>query len=435
MAERSKIKAVVKMSDNDNNDIEKFLLKLNESGAGYLECKIQLDILDLGSWIIKFRNSGVIVNNRDIVLVDSIKVDAVLSFKSLHVFWNVVNGGSTIEEEMNKDNIKQTGGSDELLLLRRKLLSTPMARNRGIGSTAVGGGGGSSFSGDTAGSSSDVTAGAGGAAGGNKDPQSRKPRLSSIDGLQPLKSGYLLKRRDIFAGWRCRYFVVYMGRVEYFKDEHDIHPRGIISLIGAEVQPARKVHINGAGEYWGVLVEAKVRSNSFRVASELTGMEGQVEATTWEQVFTVASKAVAAEDGATQSSLGASSGAKSNRARTASEVARGEHHKSPNKTVSASTIGGGGAETRPAGEEITAKGKESGAATAVAAAVSNGTRARTTSESLQEFFTQRRITQMGSSAIVVAGAGYVTNLMGNSQIGLIIVALIASVLIMLIHSK
>ena len=44
--------------------VEKFLLKVSETGAEYMECKIQLEINDLGCWIVKFRNNGVIVNNR-----------------------------------------------------------------------------------------------------------------------------------------------------------------------------------------------------------------------------------------------------------------------------------------------------------------------------------------------------------------------------------
>lgn len=67
------------------------------------------------------------------------------------------------------------------------------------------------------------------------------PRLPALaDGSQPLKvtlpcssllfalpllicgglqAGWLLKKRDILSGWRCRYFVVYKGRVEYYVDQ------------------------------------------------------------------------------------------------------------------------------------------------------------------------------------------------------------------------
>ena len=34
-----------------------------------------------------------------------------------------------------------------------------------------------------------------------------------------LQAGWLLKKRDILSGWRCRYFVVYKGRVEYYVDQ------------------------------------------------------------------------------------------------------------------------------------------------------------------------------------------------------------------------
>lgn len=34
--------------------------------------------------------------------------------------------------------------------------------------------------------------------------------------VQALKSGWLLKRRDLWNGWRGRYFVLYPGRLEYY---------------------------------------------------------------------------------------------------------------------------------------------------------------------------------------------------------------------------
>ena len=40
-----------------------------------------------------------------------------------------------------------------------------------------------------------------------------------------LKSGYMLKKRDVFSGWRGRYFEVYYNRIDYFSEEHEIIPR------------------------------------------------------------------------------------------------------------------------------------------------------------------------------------------------------------------
>ena len=72
------------------------------------------------------------------------------------------------------------------------------------------------------------------------------------NGEAPLKSGWLLKKRDLFSGWRCRYFVVYMGRVDYFIDQHDMQTRGTVPLYGAEVSAARKMTINGVSDHWGM---------------------------------------------------------------------------------------------------------------------------------------------------------------------------------------
>lgn len=47
--------------------------------------------------------------------------------------------------------------------------------------------------------------------------------------MQLLQAGWLLKKRDILSGWRCRYFVVYKGRVEYYVDQHDLQPRQVRS--------------------------------------------------------------------------------------------------------------------------------------------------------------------------------------------------------------
>jgi hypothetical protein len=47
------------------NAIERALLRIEENlTINENECDIQLDVADCGSWIIKFRKSGVIVNNR-----------------------------------------------------------------------------------------------------------------------------------------------------------------------------------------------------------------------------------------------------------------------------------------------------------------------------------------------------------------------------------
>lgn len=100
-----------------------------------------------------------------------------------------------------------------------------------------------------------------------------------------------MKKRDFIYGWHSRYFVVYVGRVEYFVDQHDPHPRCVVPLYGAEVSVARKATINGAPDHWMLTVEPhhRYKEKAFKLASELTGEDGMMEAYTWVQVFQIAS--------------------------------------------------------------------------------------------------------------------------------------------------
>jgi hypothetical protein len=79
--------------------------------------------------------------------------------------------------------------------------------------------------------------------------------------------------------------------VEYFVDQHDLHPRCVVPLYGAEVSVARKATINGAPDHWMLTVEPhhRYKEKAFKLASELTGEDGMMEAYTWVQVFQIAS--------------------------------------------------------------------------------------------------------------------------------------------------
>ncbi len=146
----------------------------------------------------------------------------------------------------------------------------------------------------------------------------------------PIKAGWLLKKRDIIFGWQCRYFVVYVGRVEYYIDQHDQQPRGVyvgaqmrthniesvtlnylyrlqfflaetlslslhtytgvIQLFGAEIRTATKCSVNGVHDHWAISIEPRNKERAFKLASELTGEEGMVDATSWVQVFMIAAR-------------------------------------------------------------------------------------------------------------------------------------------------
>ena len=88
-----------------------------------------------------------------------------------------MEGGSTLNDEMQKGKLTMTGPTDALESFHSKWL-----RICDLPNTV------------------------------NAELPQRSVRLPSLDKIQPLKAGWLLKKRDIFSGWRCRYFVVYPDR-------------------------------------------------------------------------------------------------------------------------------------------------------------------------------------------------------------------------------
>ena len=158
----------------------------------------------------------------DIVFLDAINIDAYITFKGHSHFWQVINGGHEFTDELSKNIIKHSGDPAVIELFRTSCVKPydPTAQQLHVNNTA----------------SAPVRTG----------------RVMSADGQQPLKAGFLLKKRDILTGWRSRYFVVYPGRLEYYVDQHDIHSRATISLVGAEVQSAKRQTVNGVAEHWGL---------------------------------------------------------------------------------------------------------------------------------------------------------------------------------------
>lgn len=79
----------------------------------------------------------------------------------------------------------------------------------------------------------------------------KRRNSSTVNGsTTPIKSGWLLKKRDIINGWRSRYFVLYSGRLEYFVDQHDVKTRGIISLLGARLLDIQRTSVHGKKDYY-----------------------------------------------------------------------------------------------------------------------------------------------------------------------------------------
>lgn len=127
-----------------------------------------------------------------------------------------MNGGGSLDESVSKGLVSRTGDENAIDLFTRKLLRT----------------------GDT--HSAIIS-------------PNRLTKVSNDSSMQPLKAGWMLKKRDLFSGWRCRFFVVYFGRVEYYIDQHDLHPRAIVALFGADISQPKKVTINGVGDHWSIV--------------------------------------------------------------------------------------------------------------------------------------------------------------------------------------
>lgn len=186
-------------------------------GKAPVNCTVGLEISSSGAWVLKFRPIGLIVNNRELLL-DDIKVDANLKFSDCGSFWRLINGLATTDEEVKDGSLVANGNQDYVEFLRLKCVKAQEKQSlASVDNVPI-----------------------------------RETRQFTTTSEQPLKAGWLLKKREILAGWRCRYFVVYKDRIEYFVDPHDVRTRGVISLVGASVLPLKKVSINGVSDYWEI---------------------------------------------------------------------------------------------------------------------------------------------------------------------------------------
>ena len=143
------------------------------------------------------------------IIKESVKADAFISFTSYGNFWATVNGNMNIEE-----GASFRSGSDAALdYFKHKVIKASV--EVGVGSSL----------------GVNVSGGAEGRVGGGGIPRS----LMSNEEKQPLRAGWLLKKRDLFSGWRSRYFKVYVNRFEYYIEPNDTTPRGVIPLLDAKV--------------------------------------------------------------------------------------------------------------------------------------------------------------------------------------------------------
>eukprot|EP01041_Mallomonas_annulata_P007500 gene7500-15348_t len=225
--------------------VENILIRLDDSeNIESSEFIIRLIISDIrSSWILKFKISGIIINDIDLILSDAISFDATITFKSINHFMAIITNPESIKSPENSSNITQEGSKSALDYFWTRINSLSN--------------------------------------GFIKSP--KKTSASSGDSSQPIRSGWLLKKRDIISAWRCRYFSVYPGRLEYFIGPQDIIPRGVIHLHNAEIIGPKRCNVNGVPDHWCLQVEPRMRGNErgFRLASENVGEGGMTDAQTW----------------------------------------------------------------------------------------------------------------------------------------------------------
>ena len=233
--------SVTVISQQQLQKVERVLLNLcfNASveafAAGHLkECVVLLNVQDVGGWFVKFRAYGAIVNNRDLVNQECVDVDATLSC-STGGFWTIVNGGIQVQDALRSQLVRVSGSHEAVEILWQNLISG--------GSVSAASAHGAAVAGARARTRTDSNANEVVAALKSVESKSKQASL-------PLKSGWLLKKRELWNGWRCRYFVLYPGKLAYYTDQHDTQPKAVISLAGAEVYAPKRCTISGNSDHW-----------------------------------------------------------------------------------------------------------------------------------------------------------------------------------------
>jgi hypothetical protein len=69
--------------------------------------------------------------------------------------------------------------------------------------------------------------------------------------------------------------------VEYFRDETDVIPRGVIPILGAEIKGPLKCTVNGNHECFSISIEPRHKDKVFKLASVKAGSEGIEDTLSW----------------------------------------------------------------------------------------------------------------------------------------------------------
>jgi hypothetical protein len=151
--------------------------------------------------------------------MDCVKLEGSIIFKDIKVFRQTIIGETSLDDEMKVGNIEFTGNIERLEPVK-ELLQRKSSTHATIS---------------------------------NAEIPIREARMISADGSPPIKAGWLLKKRDIISGWKCRYFEVYKDRLDYYADQNDSKPRGSYILDNAELSNVKQLRIKRRSEHYGFM--------------------------------------------------------------------------------------------------------------------------------------------------------------------------------------
>lgn len=260
-------------------DFEQRLLHLLKRGSSSGKNKpkkpftVCLEIKELHStWILKVRRQQIIVNNQELIF-RGVSVDHSIAFETYLDFVSAVESETESQMELVRKEMQEKSSVEycgditaifDVLTLLSMPVNSPSSSSPHSGNinTNV------TFSHDikmnitTQDNFNNITSSR--TNNTHTSTESTSAAATTTAGtVAPLKKtkclqrGWLYKKRDVFSGWTHRFFRVYLGRIEYFVDETDVVPRGVIPLLGAyivgsESDPVAAV-VNGTPDHYQLM--------------------------------------------------------------------------------------------------------------------------------------------------------------------------------------
>lgn len=108
------------------------------------------------------------------------------------------------------------------------------------------------------------------------------PRVDSfvLSSTNVLKEGLLFKQKDVFKGWRPRYFVLDENFLCYYLQKGDMAPKKYLQMFGASITPVRPTKV-GEVEYYPLVISHPKTTKVYNLAASTKG-----EAETWIKALT-----------------------------------------------------------------------------------------------------------------------------------------------------